>query len=179
MSVPRQLADTDGRISSKKTSHIEIAIKITYVFWILGMMAYAFNISFMEKFAISLSDSVRWLGVCLTVPCFFLLSWSHKELGYFYSSKLELLDDHCLVKSGPYAWIRHPMYTTMIMLFVSASLISSNILVFIPNIVASILFYCRTFIEEKMLVERFKEQYIDYQKNTGRIFPKISGMYKY
>lgn len=75
-----------------------------------------------------------------------------------------------LVTNGPYRWLRHPIYASLIYFF-SASVIAYP---FIETIIGFLMIsgglYVRMILEEKYLIERYKE-YAEYSKNTKRIIP--------
>ena len=76
-----------------------------------------------------------------------------------------------LVKSGPYKWIRNPMYTAVILFYLPIVVHNSNwmnVFVFLVLIVTLIV---KIFSEELFLEERFGEHYIDYKKETKRLIP--------
>lgn len=94
------------------------------------------------------------------------------RLGRFYTRTLQKTENHQLVTDGIYQYLRHPGYAGTIYIFLGASLTSGNILVFILIILLILPTYLyRIDVEEKMLVEIFGAQYIDYQKRSKKIIP--------
>ncbi len=102
-----------------------------------------------------------------------LLAWTHVCLGKEWSINLQLRDDHRLIRSGPYSRIRHPMYTALFAIYIGIGLISNNYaaLALILMVVISLLL--RVPKEEKMMIEKFGDEYRAYMKKTGRFFPKL------
>ena len=77
-----------------------------------------------------------------------------------------------LVTSGPYEFVRHPMYTSLALLFVALSTISS-FWPFMVLLLIMLLFFLRiTEREEAMMIEQFGAEYQAYMKRTGRFLPK-------
>ena len=70
---------------------------------------------------------VHWLAIGLTGAGIVLLVAVHLALGVHFSGTLHLRDNHDLVQSGPYARIRHPMYTALLMIFLGFSLLIANV----------------------------------------------------
>ena len=54
---------------------------------------------------------LRWIGVVLGLATIPLFLWVHRALGENWSTSVETKAQHTLVTSGPYRWVRHPMYT--------------------------------------------------------------------
>lgn len=79
-----------------------------------------------------------------------------------------------LIRKGVYGYIRHPIYTGLLLQFLGFSIIMSNwlayILIFLPNFAS---FYYRCFVEEKVLTSKLGPEYLEYQKTTKRIIPGV------
>ncbi|MCZ6835853.1 MAG: isoprenylcysteine carboxylmethyltransferase family protein, partial [Planctomycetota bacterium] len=82
-------------------------------------------------------------------------------------------DDATLVTSGPYRFIRHPMYSFGLILFLSISLLSSSWFLALSGFVGFTLLALRTRVEERRLVEKFGEDYRHYQRTTGQFLPRL------
>ena len=117
---------------------------------------------------------VRLAGVVISIFSLFYFRYIHKTLGANWSPALEIMKDHHLVKTGPYKSVRHPMYMQIWIWTVAQLLIISNMVTGFAGIIAWAIFYfMRISKEEKMMIEHFGNEYIDYMHETGRIFPKI------
>jgi len=80
-----------------------------------------------------------------------------------------------MVKSGPYQWIRHPIYSAYLVNYLGGGLLADNIvLTFVPAILFSILVALRVNTEEQAMLEQFGDEYREYMKQTGRFLPKFS-----
>jgi protein-S-isoprenylcysteine O-methyltransferase Ste14 len=85
-------------------------------------------------------------------------------------------EEHHLVESGPYKWVRHPLYTTGVTLFIALGLMQGNWFVLFMSVVTALLL--RLLIipaEEKALVAKFGDQYRAYMGRTGRLLPRVPG----
>ena len=80
-----------------------------------------------------------------------------------------------MVTSGPYAWVRHPMYSAYFALFLAVFLISRNWLAGSTGLaIILMLMTFRRVREESYLVERFAERYQSYRQSTGTFVPRLS-----
>ena len=77
-----------------------------------------------------------------------------------------------LISGGIYKYIRHPIYSGIILLFLAYGLYSGSVGRLIITIILSIVFYFKTELEEELLIERFPG-YQNYKGVTGRFLPKI------
>ena len=157
------------QIKSKAFIILIIAILGYFTSFVLYMLA----ISWISWAQIVMPSWLRWLGVIGAMFSILLVAWIHRTLGRQYSAELAIQKDHALVTSGPYARIRHPMYTALNMFSFSLALTTSNILVLFFAVLVIVPFPWIARMEEKMLLETFGEDYREYMSKTGRFFPRI------
>ncbi len=112
----------------------------------------------------SFGSSVMVLGYAIFI-------WSVLVRGR-YATSWQMLEDHKLVNWGPYRYVRHPSYLAYFLMFTGFLLLWHNFLALIP-LIAVPGYILLTFREEEMLVAKFGERYIQYQKHVGRYLPKI------
>lgn len=118
---------------------------------------------------------IRWVGLVLGSIGIALLGVTHLTLGRQYSAKLEIQQEHQLIQTGIYSRVRHPMYTVFISFSLAVGLVSSNWFLIISSILIGLGLYWISLFEEKMLIEEFGNDYVEYQNRTGRFFPQIRG----
>lgn len=83
---------------------------------------------------------------------------------------------HDLVETGPYRWIRHPIYLAYLVSYVGGGLLSANlVLTCAPVTMYAILVFLRMGQEEQVLVSLFGQRYIEYMERTGRLLPRLGG----
>jgi len=116
---------------------------------------------------------LRWFGVGLGFLSVPFLAWVHYVLDKSWSITLKLQTDHRLATSGPYRKIRHPMYTVLIMYELSWVLVSANLLFLVYYVFSVFLIAVRIPREERMMLEKFGEEYRVYMKRTGRLLPRF------
>ncbi|MEM8767477.1 MAG: protein-S-isoprenylcysteine O-methyltransferase [Pseudomonadota bacterium] len=103
------------------------------------------------------------------------LFWrSHVDLGKNWSVSLELREDHGLITSGVYQRIRHPMYTSIFLLYLAQAIFISNwIAGFSGLITFGAMYLVRTPREEAMMYDQFGAAYEDYCTRSGRLIPRL------
>jgi len=118
-------------------------------------------------------DWLRWLGALLLFGGIALHGVALHHLGRSFHSLVVAKQDHVLVESGPYRWIRHPIYAAYLVSYLAGGLLASNwVLTFVPVIAYAVLVAVRMPQEEKVLEELFGQEYVEYEKRTGRLLPK-------
>ena len=148
-------------------------IRVVMGFVLLGwLILYAINPTWMKVLSVPFPNWLRCLGFALGLASLGFWSWTQVALGKEWSPQLQLRKEHHLVTTGPYARIRHPLYTAMIGYGTSLALVTANWLFIIFAIIAAGLTFARVPKEEKMLIQKFGENYKAYMQKTGRFFPK-------
>jgi protein-S-isoprenylcysteine O-methyltransferase Ste14 len=126
-----------------------------------------------DRAAFPLPWWLRWSGFLVTGAGLWLFSASHHALGKNWTAIMALSDKHNMVQSGPYAIIRHPMYTAFFIIGLGFGLMSANWLIIIIYMLPLILMVVsRVKDEEGMMIERFGEEYRAYMRKTGSLLPR-------
>src|SRR5258708_7982948 len=116
-----------------------------------------------------------WCGAVLMVAALWLFYRSHADLGQNWSVTLELRKGHQLVKQGVYRSIRHPMYASIWLWCLAQGLLLENWLAGWYAFAAfALMYFVRTPREEQMMCESFGEEYREYMRQTGRLFPRLT-----
>ena len=164
-----------GKIEIKESSPSLIAGSIAALTTIIFGAEYIFFPgTFSFTYVLPYPDWLRWFGVCILAGGITILREAHHHLGKSFHSLIVSKEDQSLVKTGPYRWIRHPIYTAYLMNYIGSGLLSSNlILTFVPVTMFSILVVMRMDKEEAVMREQFGQKYTEYMKHTGRLVPQI------
>src|SRR5207244_13163079 len=137
-----------------------------------GLIAYLVNPSVMRWACLPLPGKVRALGVAAGIGGGLLMTWALRSLGRNLTDTVVTRENHTLVQTGPYRWVRHPFYDAVALLILSAVLIASNAFLLLTGAAALALIWIRTKREEELLLARFGNQYRAYMIRTGRFLPK-------
>ena len=140
---------------------------------LLAIIAGAVSPDLMAWSTFALPDWARWLGVVLGLACVPGAHWVLSSLGKNVSETVLTKKDHALVTHGPYRWVRHPLYTTGITLFVALGLMQASWLLLLLALVGFVLILSVVIpAEERALTEKFGDGYRRYMKGTGRVLPR-------
>ena len=166
--------DTGEKISRKVDGSIMMTvIKIGGLILWLSPLVYLINPNAMNWSKIGLPESIRWLGVGIGILCVLGIYWLFSSIGSGITPTSATRQQHQLVTSGPYRWVRHPLYTVGSSLFISFGMMADNWFIAALGILAFIGMAVRTPKEEANLIEKFGDEYREYMKRTGRYLPKI------
>jgi protein-S-isoprenylcysteine O-methyltransferase Ste14 len=137
----------------------------------VGVLTYLANPRWMAWASLGIPSWIRWIGVALGGLAIPLVYWVFTTFGAG-ASQAALSQQKHLVTTGPYRWVRHPMYAVGIALFVSLGIIAANwfILLWAMVILAALLFVAIP-REETRLVAMFGDEYRDYIGRAGSFLP--------
>lgn len=112
-------------------------------------------------------------GLCLTVLGAALAIVSRVLLGRNWSATVQLKQEHELITTGPYRFVRHPIYTGLLLMFLGNALMVGDCrgLLAVAIVLAS--FWRKLRLEEAWLSERFGEPYRLYQSRTKALIPAL------
>lgn len=151
--------------------------RIAGILGLLGFIAvliYAVNPDWLARASLPFPAWLRWAGVGVALLGFGLLQWAQNTLGRNWSDTPRMIKEQALVTSGPYQFIRHPIYTAFLLILGSLLLISSNWLIGLAWIGMAVLeLTSRIGFEEKLMLEYFGDHYRAYMERTGRLLPRI------
>ena len=148
---------------------VMVGMTLLGIGWGYGIYAYYAAPESLAWMRVGLPEVVRWLGLGTSLVACGYLIWVFKTIGTAGSKHLTTFDDMHLVTSGPYAWIRHPMYTGMLLQGVTWLVmtdhwgVGAGFLLLIGFVVAF-----RVGHEEEVLLEHFGDDYRQYMLTTGR-----------
>lgn len=112
------------------------------------------------------------LGWVCALASFAIRRRAIAALGRFWSLHVEIRESHKFVRSGPFRWMRHPTYFSMILELLCAAFLlqawlalAAAVALFVPTMIA------RIRAEEAALVEKFGDDYRAYQRTTPAVLP--------
>lgn len=129
----------------------------------------------------SLSFRGDWLffvaGVVVSLGGLGLNRWGRTHLGKFFVESTEIQHDHRLITTGPYRYMRHPIYTSLMMIATGLLLANPSVLMLFACIYAYVDFSLAARRDEKLLKEELPG-YSDYMTRTPRFLPRMNNKRK-
>jgi protein-S-isoprenylcysteine O-methyltransferase Ste14 len=119
------------------------------------------------------SPPVYGAGVALCLAGAALAIWSRWLLGSNWSSVVALKLDHELVEAGPYRYVRHPIYSGLLLLFLGNALLVGDWRGLLAVAIVAASFWRKLRVEEAWLTQRFGERYRDYMDRTRALVPGL------
>ncbi len=151
---------------------LAFAMRLLLSLFLAALLFHALHPLPMKPWALPEPAWLRWIGAALGFASLGFWFWTHAALGSLWSPNLELQPGHRMVTTGPYARIRHPMYTAIIGWMAGLALLAGDWALVALAAVASAFLMARAPREEQMRVECFGDAYRDYMRRTGRFLPR-------
>ena len=112
-----------------------------------------------------------WVAALVTAAGILFTVWARIHLGGNWSGIVTIKHDHQLIASGPYAIVRHPIYTGLLVAFIGSAMASGEWRGVFAVLIAWWALWRKLRVEERWMVERFGQQYEDYRRRVPALFP--------
>ncbi len=141
---------------------------------LFGVLGYIVWFSRTQFAHVPLPTPIRLLGLIVAASGFLLIRWGDITLGENISFTVEVRTGQRLVKEGPYRYIRHPIYLGALLFFAGLGWMTANLLA-ASLLVAGwvVIMMGRIPCEEALLLEKFGDEYRNYQRVTPRFLPSL------
>lgn len=135
-------------------------------FGLFGLYFFNWNL-----YSILLPEWVIYAGLVFLVGGTFVILFGILNLNENLSPFPSPKEDAALIQHGIYKYIRHPIYSGILLAMTGFSLYSFSIEKMVITLLMAVVFYFKSDYEEKLLIKKYAP-YAKYRKITGRFFPK-------
>jgi protein-S-isoprenylcysteine O-methyltransferase Ste14 len=115
---------------------------------------------------------IWWIGLALTAIGVGISIWARISLGANWSGLVTLKKRHELIRVGLYQWVRHPIYTGILLAALGTVLIKGHTRAWLGLAVLWVTFYLKARREERFLRQEFGAGYDEHARHTGMFLPK-------
>lgn len=112
-----------------------------------------------------------WAATLVTATGLLFAVWARVHLGRNWSGTVTIKHDHELIVSGPYAIVRHPIYTGLLIAFVGTAMARGEWRGLIAILIAWVALWRKLTVEERWMTELFGQQYQDYRRRVPALLP--------
>jgi protein-S-isoprenylcysteine O-methyltransferase Ste14 len=117
---------------------------------------------------------VTWLGAWLTLAGVLFAVWARATIGKDWSAEVQIKEGHELIRSGPYAHIRHPIYTGILLAVAGSALSIGEYRALVALAIMCIGFARKAKKEESFLAAQFGSAFAEHRRRTGFFLPRFS-----
>ena len=114
-----------------------------------------------------------WFGAAVTIAGLLFAVWAREHLGRNWSRSVTIKQGHELITTGPYAVVRHPIYTGILIGFLGMAIAISQVRGFIVFVLIFLAFWIKLRMEEQWMRSQFGEMYASYARQTAALVPYV------
>lgn len=132
------------------------------------------GIPFLESRLLPRTDELGIAAIVITLLGLAFAVWARVHLGQNWSSAPMIKQQHQLIRSGPYRFVRHPIYSGLLVAAAGTFLAVGRVRGALGVLIIWLGFEIKSRVEEQFMVQNFGPEYEEYRQTTGGIFPRIS-----
>jgi protein-S-isoprenylcysteine O-methyltransferase Ste14 len=114
-----------------------------------------------------------WIGATVTGGGLLFAVWARLHLGNNWSNAVTIKEGHELITSGPYALVRHPIYTGILAGFLGTAIALSQVRGVIGFVLIFVVLWAKLRLEEEWMRSQFGETYATYAHRTAGLVPYL------
>jgi protein-S-isoprenylcysteine O-methyltransferase Ste14 len=116
---------------------------------------------------------IGWVGVAVCAIGLAFAVWARVQIGRFWSGAVALKAEHALIRGGPYAITRHPIYSGLLLALLGTAITRDTQAAFLglPFLFAGLIVKAKQ--EERLLLERFGPEYEKYRAEVPALIPRV------
>ena len=146
------------------------------VLLVLGVLLLAFpqhRLTMANLFLWPQSVVTMAIGLCLVVSGLSIAVWARRHLGKYWSGRITLKVDHHVIQSGPYALVRHPIYSGILLALLGTAISIGTVQSFIAVALMFTSFVLKLTLEERWLCAYLGAEYAEYRHRVKALIPGV------
>lgn len=149
-----------------RLSHILPLLLAAIMLWADHMPIHFLNVPLLH-----LGPWQFWVAALVTATGLAFTAWARVHLGRNWSGTVTIKQDHELIMTGPYALVRHPIYTGLLFAFIGTGFARGDWRGVVAVVLAWLALWRKLRIEERWMAEQFGERYEDYKRRVPALVP--------
>jgi len=119
------------------------------------------------------TPAFQYAGLIITCAGLAFTAWARAILGRNWSAVVTIKQDHRLIRSGPYRWVRHPIYSGLLLAMLGTAIYIGQLRGFAGIGLGLAGFWMKSQLEETFLIEQFGPEYIEYKNEVKALIPTV------
>jgi protein-S-isoprenylcysteine O-methyltransferase len=154
---------------SRDSGTLKLVLLVAYV-----SMAIALYVAVADDGVLARPSVAGIAGLVAIIVGMLIRAYAIVTLRHFFTVNVTVRDDHRLIRSGPYRFVRHPSYTGALLSFYGLAVAVENVWAAIILVAPiTIAFLVRIRVEEAVLRNAFPQEYPEYERSTWRLLPFV------
>jgi protein-S-isoprenylcysteine O-methyltransferase Ste14 len=117
---------------------------------------------------------IMWLGAYVVLAGVLFAIWARRTIGKEWSAEVQIKEGHQLIRSGPYAHIRHPIYTGILIAIAGTALAIGEYRGLVGLGIITLGFVLKAKKEETFLAAQFGPAFEEHRRHTGFFLPRFA-----
>ena len=122
---------------------------------------------------VSFSDERCWIGIGICAAGVAFAIWARRTLGRNWSGNPTIKEGHELIETGPYRFVRHPIYTGILVASVGTAVGVTRVRELVLLVFVAVSLWLKLKIEESLMTRQFPQTYPEYKRRTKALIPYI------
>jgi protein-S-isoprenylcysteine O-methyltransferase Ste14 len=161
------------RTRTEEPAGARIAYLIPIILAAMLLFSRAFRVGPLTQRFLPQIAWLEWAGIALTALGVAFTFWARVHIGRNWSGRVVIKEQHELIRSGPYASVRHPIYTGLLLALAGTALTIGELRAVIAFTLAALHFMQKAKREEGFMSQEFGDEYARYCTETGMLIPKV------
>jgi protein-S-isoprenylcysteine O-methyltransferase len=119
------------------------------------------------------STLIAYTGLALTLAGTGFAIWARVFLGRNWSANVTIKEEHQLIQSGPYAVVRHPIYSGFLLGLLGTALVLGEVRGLVALPLAFLAWWFKSRLEEKFMQQQFGAEYAEYKRRVKALIPFV------
>src|SRR3954468_1947329 len=159
------------KVRAHEATSTRVAYLLPKILTALLLFSPIFRRGFFGERFIGFSPAAQWTGVALTALGIAFTIWARVHIGRNWSARVVIKQQHELVRSGPYRFVRHPIYSGLLIAITGTALVIGEWRAVLALGFAIVGFMAKAKREEQIMTYEFGDEYVRYRSQTGMLIP--------
>jgi len=167
-----------GALSVKRTERTQtsisrmrhLALEVAAFFLVFGRVQWP---GWLDWRFVGDQSIARWIGLALTAIGIGFAIAARLWIGNNWSGRVTIKEQHQLIRSGPYALVRHPIYTGFLLALLGTALVHGELRGLLGFALAALGWVFKLRTEEAFLSQQFGDAYLDYKQRVKALVPFV------
>ena len=112
------------------------------------------------------------VGILLIATGLGVAVWARRHLGKYWSGRITLKVDHRLIQSGPYGWVRHPIYSGLLLALFGTVITIGTLQSCLGVAIIFVAVLRKMGLEEQWMAAQFGNEYEVYRRRVSALIPR-------
>jgi protein-S-isoprenylcysteine O-methyltransferase Ste14 len=159
-------------VRSRSEGPSRIAVWIVWIAWWL-LLTHGFGNETLSIRFVPRTTSASYVGLLITIMGLTLSVWARFQIGRNWSGLIEVKEGHLLTRTGPYAIVRHPIYSGFMLATLGTAIAYGEISGLIAFVLILVAWGYKARLEETAMIEHFGAEYENYRRKVKGLIPFV------